>query len=350
MTFRPASQTEKNNWNNLIIANPDGGHFLQSREWGEFKAKWGWVPLHFILENNDGKKLAIQILKRKTPLGWIWYCPKGPNLSSFFTNQWHYLLKFLAETAQKNNVLLVKIEPEVIENPEEIKKYQSFSLVKSRFDLQFKATTFVNLKKTEEEILAGFKQKTRYNIRLAQKYGVIAEENSSPKGIEIMYRLYEETSSRANFFIRPKEYILGYWKKCIDAKLGKIFIASLNGEPLAALFAYHLGKKIWYKDGGSSRSSKQTMAPYALQWAAMRWAKKNGFETYDMVAVPPLAERNEKSPWWGLYRFKSGFNPDITEFVGCLDLPIKKNSYSIWQKIEPWHTKLHKKFTKNAFY
>ena len=92
------------------------------------------------------------------------------------------------------------------------------------------------------------------------------------------------------------------------------------------------------------------MAPYALQWAAMQWAKKNGFETYDMVAVPPLKERNEKSPWWGLYRFKSGFNPDITEFVGCLDIPVKKNSYSVWRKIEPYYLELHKKIAKNAFY
>lgn len=350
MLFLPATQEEKNNWNELIVANPNGGHFLESREWGEFKAEWGWKPLRFIMEDNDNKKLAIQILKRKTPLGWIWYCPKGPNLSSFSANQWHYLLKSLAEIARKNNVLLIKIEPEIIETEEEIKKYKSFDLIKSRLDLQFKATTFVNLKKTEDEILAGFKQKTRYNIRLAQKYGITVHEDISQKGIKVMYNLYEETGNRANFLIRPKEYILSYWKKCIDAKLGKIFIASLNGKPIAGLFAYHLGKKIWYKDGGSSKDHKEAMAPYALQWHTMQRAKKNGFEIYDMVAVPPLKERNEKSPWWGLYRFKSGFNPNITEFVGCLDLPIKKHSYSIWRKLEPWYLRLHKKITGNGFY
>ncbi len=350
MLFRLAGKEEINKWNEIIVANPDGGHFLQSIEWGEFKTEWSWNPLRFILEDNDNKKLAIQFLKRKTPLGWIWYCPKGPNLSSFSANQWHYLLESLVKIARKNNVLLIKIEPEIIENEKEIIKYKSFGLIKSKLDLQFKATTFVNLEKTEEEILAGFKQKTRYNIRLAQKYGIAAEENSSQEGIRIMYNLHEKTSSRANFFIRPKKYILNYWKKCIEANCGKIFIASLSGKPIAGLFAYYMGKKIWYKDGGSSKERKETMAPYALQWFAINWAKKNGFETYDMVAVPPLAERNEKSTWWGLYRFKSGFNPNITEFVGCLDLPIKKHSYVIWRKLEPWYLRLHKKITKNAFY
>ncbi|MBU4338982.1 peptidoglycan bridge formation glycyltransferase FemA/FemB family protein [Patescibacteria group bacterium] len=350
MLFRSATKEEENVWNELIIANPDGGHFLQSFQWGEFKAKWEWKPQRFILEENNGKKLAIQILKRKTLLGWIWYCPKGPNLSSFSSSQWPRILKSLKETARKNNVLLIKIEPEVIENQEEIKKYESFGLLKSRLDLQFKATTFVDLKKTEEEILAGFKQKTRYNIRLAQKHGIIVEENSSQEGIQIMYDLYEETSTRANFSMRPKEYILSYWKKCIETNCGKIFIASLNGNPLAALFTYRLGKKIWYKDGGSSGNSKKTMSPYALQWSVMQWAKKNGLETYDMVAVPPKSERSEKSPWWGLYKFKSGFNPNITEFVGCLDLPIKKHSYSIWREIELKYLQIYKKIYKNAFY
>lgn len=350
MLFRPTTKEEEIKWNELIVANPDGGHFLQSSQWGEFKSEWGWQTQHFILENNSEKKTAIQILKKKTPLGWIWYCPKGPGLSGFSSDQWHYLLKSLAEIARKNNVLLIKIEPETIETEEEIKKYESFDLIKSLLDLQFKATTFVNLRKSEEEILSSFKQKTRYNIRLAQKYGVTVREDNSQEGIKIMYELYAQTGTRAIFFMRPKEYILGYWKKCIETNSGKIFIASFNGKPLAALFAYHLGKKIWYKDGGSSKLHKETMAPYALQWEVIKWAKKNGFDSYDMVAVPPKSERNEKSPWWGLYRFKSGFNPDITEFVGCLDLPIKKHSYSIWRKLEPWYLKLYKKITRNGFY
>ncbi len=350
MHLRISTKEEENIWNQLIIANPDGGHFLQSFQWGEFKAKWEWEPQRFILEENNGKKLAIQILKRKTPLGWIWYCPKGPNLASFSAAQWPHILKSLAKTAQKNNVLLIKIEPEVIETKEEIKKYKSFGLVKSRLDLQFKATTFVDLRKSEEEIMAGFKQKTRYNIRLSQKRGIAVQENNSSDGINIMYNLYKETGNRANFFLRPKEYTLEYWKKCINANLGKIFIARINNEPVAGLFAYYLGKKIWYKDGGSSRNHKESMSPYALQWSVMQWAKKNRFETYDMVAVPPKSERSEKSPWWGLYKFKSGFNPNITEFVGCLDLPIKKRSYSIWRKIEPRYLQIYKKIYKNGFY
>lgn len=349
MPLRLPSHEEIKNWNRLIVSNPDGGHFLQSFQWGDFKKEWGWRPMRFVFEEN-GRKIALQIFERKTLIGRIWYCVKGPGLVSFSDNLWHGLLNSLREAGRKNNAFVLKIEPEIIETEEEIKKYESFGLIKSQLDLQFKATTFVDLKKNEEEILAGFKQKTRYNIRLAQKYGVIVREDNSQEGIRVMHDLYEEAGNRANFFIRPKKYILSYWKKCIDANCGKIFIASLNSEPLAALFVYHLGKKIWYKDGGSSKEHREAMAPYALQWEVMKWAKNNKFETYDMVAVPPLKERNEKSPWWGLYRFKSGFNSNITEFAGCLDLAILKQRYFIWRKLELWYLKLYKKIAQNAFY
>jgi peptidoglycan pentaglycine glycine transferase (the first glycine) len=349
MPLRPASQEEIKNWNRLIISNPDGGHFLQSLQWGDFKKEWDWRPLRFIFEN-DSQKIAIQILEKKTFMGRIWYCPKGPGLTSFSAKFWPDIIKSFAEAGRKNNAFVLKIEPEVIETEEEIKNYAALDLVKSKEDLQFKATIFVDLKKPEEEILASFKPKTRYNIRLSQKHGVSVREDSSRNGMEILYGLFSETGKRAGFFQRPKEYYCGYWKKCVESDMGKIFIAEFKNEPLAALFAYRLGKKFWYKDGGSSRKFREAMAPYLLQWEAMRWAKKNGYEIYDLVAVPPKNQLNEKNPLWGLYKFKSGFNPDIAEFVGCLDLPIKKQRYALWTKLESRYSTIYKKISKNAFY
>lgn len=349
MSLRAATQDEVNNWNRLIVSNPDGGHFLQSFQWGEFKKGWGWQPLRFIFEKN-GRKIALQILQKKTLIGHIWYCVKGPGLLSFSDDLWPNLLNSLREAGRKNNVFFLKIEPEIIETEEEMKKYFSLKLIKCSLDLQFKATIFVKLKKIKEEMLAGFKSKTRYNIRLAEKNGVSVSQDNSEAGMKILYELYSATSERARFSSRPKEYYFGYWKKCIDSGLGKIFIATLKGEPLAALFAYHLDKKIWYKDGGSSRNRKEIMAPYALQWETMRWASENGFESYDLVAVPPKKELNEKNPLWGLYKFKSGFNPNITEFTGCLDLPIFESRYRLWTKIEPRYTGTYKNINKNSFY
>jgi len=349
MPLRSPSQEEIKNWNRLVISNPDNGHFLQSFQWGEFKKNWGWQPMRFIFEN-AGQKIPIQILKKKTFLGWIWYCPKGPGLTSFSGKFWPDLIKSLSEAGRKNNAFILKIEPEVIETEEEIKNYTALGLVKSKDDLQFKATIFVDLGKSEEEILASFKPKTRYNIRVAQKHGISVREDNSEKGMEILYGLFSATGKRAGFFLRPKEYYCGYWQKCVESGMGKIFIAEFQNEPLAALFAYQLGKKIWYKDGGSSGKFREYMAPYALQWETIRWAKGHGYESYDLVAVPPKNQLNEKNPLWGLYKFKSGFNPDITEFTGCLDLAIKKRQYYIWTKLESRYSAIYKKITKNSFY
>jgi lipid II:glycine glycyltransferase (peptidoglycan interpeptide bridge formation enzyme) len=93
------------------------------------------------------------------------------------------------------------------------------------------------------------------------------------------------------------------------------------------------------------------MAPYLLQWEAMKWAKEEGAEIYDMVAVPPKAElENPSHMQHGLYQFKRGFNEEVTEFVGCWDLPVHPGKFKIWQRQEGYYLKLYAKIKKNLFW
>jgi len=105
------------------------------------------------------------------------------------------------------------------------------------------------------------------------------------------------------------------------------------GEVLAGVFATYLGRKAWYKDGGSTKEHAAVMAPHLLQWEVMRWLRARGVDAYDLVAVPPAAELKPSHPLYGLYRFKSGFSERITEYVGTWDLPIRQRRYAAWNSI-----------------
>jgi serine/alanine adding enzyme len=100
---------------------------------------------------------------------------------------------------------------------------------------------------------------------------------------------------------------------------------------LAGAFVIYMGDKAWYKDGGSFTVKRELMAPYSLQWEIMRWLKARGVASYDLVAVPPADQLNDKHPFWGLYRFKSGFNSEITEFIGAWDFPLRSWQYRLWR-------------------
>ncbi len=99
-----------------------------------------------------------------------------------------------------------------------------------------------------------------------------------------------------------------------------LFLAQLNGDDLAGVMVYTLGSKMWYQYGASRSEGRNLMAANLLQWEVMRWGKRRGFTSYDMLAVPSPPHLQEDHPWWGLYRFKNGFGGHMLDTVGTSDL------------------------------
>ncbi|MBV8196035.1 MAG: peptidoglycan bridge formation glycyltransferase FemA/FemB family protein, partial [Candidatus Dormibacteraeota bacterium] len=153
------------------------------------------------------------------------------------------------------------------------------------------------------------------------------------RSIDVMYRLMRATQTRGGFLLRASEYFASYWRLQHANDQGEFFFALLGDEVLAGCFVTILGAKAWYKDGGSTRSHHELMAPHLLQWEVMRWLRDRGVRTYDLVAVPRRAELREDHPYWGLYRFKSGFNDEITEFTGTWDAVASPRRYRLWSVV-----------------
>lgn len=343
--MRHASAAEIRDWDELVLANPDGGHILQSRAWGEFKRRWGWEP-HYRTAEVDGRQLALLVLRRGIAgLGNLWYAPRGPGIS-----QPEQLLALLDGVRALHPGFLLKIDPE-LPAQSDTACWTWARLVKSPNEVQNStATILVDLRPPEDDIIASFKPKCRYNIRLAARRGVRVEHVAvDERSIDVMYRLMAATQRRAGFMLRPRDYFAEYWRLQEAAGQGDFFFAHLDGEVLAGCFATHFGTKAWYKDGGSSRHHHELMAPHLLQWEVMRWMRSRGVTTYDLVAVPRAADMSPDHPFYGLYRFKSGFNDHVTEFVGTWDLPIHQRRYRVWNALgEPlsrqWTYRVHHDF------
>jgi lipid II:glycine glycyltransferase (peptidoglycan interpeptide bridge formation enzyme) len=94
------------------------------------------------------------------------------------------------------------------------------------------------------------------------------------------------------------------------------------------------------------------MAPYLAQWEVMRWLKAHGVTKYDLHGMPPRDKLEDPShPLAGLVRFKQGFNPEVTEFIGVYDWALKSKKYELWQKLgEKLAVKREMVFKKNLFY
>jgi peptidoglycan pentaglycine glycine transferase (the first glycine) len=328
--MRAATRAEISGWDDLVVHNPDGGHVLQTRAWGEFKRNHGWLP-RYLVSDAGGVPVAILALQRDIPgLGHLWYVPKGPGVSSAAQ-----LAGALRGAGTASHAFCLKVEPELVDSDGTRVALRDLGLRKARHDVQItRATIVVDLRPDEERLLASFRPKTRYNIRLATRRGVsVSTVPLDRHSIDTMYALMAATRDRAGFTLRSKEYFAGYWRLHEAAGQGQLFFAHWQGTVLAGVFATFLGRKGWYKDGGSVKEHGDVMAPHLLQWEVMRWLRARGIESYDLVAVPARDQLAPSHPLYGLYRFKSGFSDQITEFAGTWDLPLRPLRYALWNSV-----------------
>ncbi|MFA4966614.1 MAG: peptidoglycan bridge formation glycyltransferase FemA/FemB family protein [Candidatus Margulisiibacteriota bacterium] len=320
---------EREEWN-AGLAN---GQILQTWEWGEVKRSQGWEPIRIAVEDNGKISAQISILKRKLPyIGkCIFYAPRG-TINDF-------LLDAIRFEAKKHNAIALKIDPEIEEG--DIKlinalKAQGFKLQKKQ--IQPRATFFIDLSHDLNTLLLSFEEKTRYNIRLAERKGVKVREISGQKGVDSFYNIYKETAGRDNFLIHP----ISYYQKIMSLMglngMARIFIAEYEGEPVAAVINFALGKRMWYMYGASKSSHRNVMPNHALHWEIIKRAKEEGFKLYDLWGIP--SDPKPGHPLWGVYRFKKGFNGKLIKFVGCLDMVFDPLSYFLFDKGLVWFKNL----------
>jgi lipid II:glycine glycyltransferase (peptidoglycan interpeptide bridge formation enzyme) len=250
---------------------------------------------------------------------------------------------------------LLKIEPELTAGGDVEGELGKLGLCKAKFDLQMnRSTVVVDLKPSEDEIIDSFKQKTRYNIRLAERKGVTVEAvELTPVNEAKMLELMRATQARGGFFMRDDAYVTGLWREYAAVGRGQLFFASFEGQVLAGAFVLFAGAKGLYKDGGSVREHTDLQPPYALHWYIMCWLKQRGVTEYDLHGTPPAASADDPShPLAGLAKFKTGFNPDhVIDYVGVYDLPLKSSRYKLWQSFgERLVTKYFVKVRRQLFY
>ena len=175
------------------------------------------------------------------------------------------------------------------------------------------------------------KPKTRYNIKLAQKKGVVVREESTEKGFEIFSQLYFETCKRQKYHGHTPEYHRIIWNQ-LKNSIGHILIAYYEDTPLAAYELFYFQKRFYYPYGGTSILHRNVMAANLLMWEAIRLGKNLGADTFDMWgALPPGTSENHS--WGGFTKFKEGYGGNFIEFTGSYDLVVNPTQYSLYNVI-----------------
>ncbi len=315
-------------WDGLLHSLP-APHLLQSWTWGELKARFGWTARRLAWAEPAGAvRAAAQLLFRTERGLTLAYCPKGPVVDWSQAALRGRVLSDLIGQARAQGAFVLKIDPEVPygEGPGAAveAELREHGWRPAPDPAQFRNTLLLDLRQSDEALLARMKQKWRYNLRLAQRHGVQVREGGAAD-LEMLYHMYAETSQRDGFVIRSREYYLDSWRSFIERGQAQPLIAELDGEPVAGFMVYVFGKTAWYLYGMSTHLHREKMPNHLLHWEAIRWAKAHGCETYDFVGAPD--KLNERDPMWGVYRFKEGFGGRFVETIGEWDYPLRPLQY-----------------------
>jgi len=373
-----------NNENNLTQNDSPAGEFLQSEVWRSFQASVGRKTFRF-----EGDNFWANIILHTLPVvGEYFYVPRGPilKISNFkfqISNQNQISnvkiskeIQELIGLAKKNNAGWIRIEPANDEILEKIKAWTSnvhnghlmsrnISIVKAPHDVQPREIFVIDIAKSEEELLAEMKAKTRYNIKLAEKRGVnvfaitktqdtrykqnskskfqisnqtqSSNDKKSNQYIEEFLRLTVVMAKRQGIVAHPAEY---YHKMLenIPGDILKLYVAEYEGKIIAANLVVFYGDTGIYLHGASDDNFRNVMAPYLLQWRQICDAKKAGCVRYDFGGVKTYSMQHEtcnKNSWEGITKFKLGFSPQTlpTVFPGSYDIIINSPKYGLYQSI-----------------
>ncbi len=301
-------------------------HPLQTWEWGEFRKEWGNLIERLVYKKGKDKKVLQMVFSQvphtKFTIGTALKC-------DFLTKE---ALQEIKRVAKNKNAIFVKIEPNITK--EEKQAQRQIEILKKEGALRGKPlftpqTFWIDVGKSEEELLASFHPKTRYNIRYAQKRGVVVVEDSSQKAFEKYLKLTFETAKRQNFYAHTEKYHRLMWKhlhkdliKQKRKPLAHLLAAKYKEKIIVAWIVFVLGKFLYYPYGASDYKYHKLMGSNLMMWEAIRFAKNKKLSFFDLWG---------KEEGKGFTRFKEGYNPKTAEFIGSWDLVINKKIYYLYK-------------------
>jgi lipid II:glycine glycyltransferase (peptidoglycan interpeptide bridge formation enzyme) len=332
--MQSVTEKERKMFNSVV------NHPLQSFEWGEFRQGTGVkVIRRGLLEGaklKSGFQLTIHPIPH-TPFT-IGYLPKGEMPSEA-------LLEELKKIGKEERCVFIQLEPNVIASQSSKFKVQSSKsgLRPAARPLFTKYTFILDLKRSEEELLANMHQKARYNIKVAKKRNVTVVEDNTQKAFNEYLNLTEETTRRQKFFAHTLDYHKKMWE-ALRVQSSKLKVQSVDKDQLTAhlLTAKYKGKvltawilfvfkdTLYYPYGASSSQNREVMASNLVMWEAIRFGKKLGLAKFDMWgALGPDPDRSD--PWFGFHNFKEKYGPEHVEFIGSFDLVINPLVYQLYK-------------------
>ncbi len=280
--------------------------------WGEFQKAIGRSV--FIIDKENASAI---IIKHKLPLGLCWLeVPRGPLFKS--EEDFDAILKEIKELGKKENAIFIRFS-----SYKQIRT-SSFEFRVSPYDNHPETSLIIDLDQPEEDILNQMKPKGRYNIKVADKHEVVVQPSDDA---EAFYDILSKTANRDGFHIHSKNYYITQLNSLGQHVM--LLLAKYQDRVIAGGVFVYLDEWGIYYYGASDHHYRNLMAPYLIQWEAIKEAKKRGCKYYDFLGVAPEGAVNHR--WAGVTDFKKKFGGKIVDYPKAQVLVLKPFWYFLYK-------------------
>ncbi len=168
-------------------------------------------------------------------------------------------------------------------------------------------TWVVDLRAGRDQVWEKMEGRARTAVRKSEKAGITIRE-AVHDDLPAYYRLHRETYDRTGTPPHPEQYFRAIWDRFLANGLSRIWIAELDGEPVAAEnFGIYKHAAIYWTGASNSRGL-QTEANSLLQWTAMTWMLNNEIEWYETGEAFPQSDSGKSK---GISDFKRSFGGEL---------------------------------------
>ena len=311
-------------WDQALLGQPEG-NLLQSWKWGELQARFGWAVERLAFRDGRSGVCSLQRSASLYPGGSVYYVPRGPAVAE---RERLLVLDELERRATAGRALILRVEPNARVGDEWPAFFEGREFVKGKA-VQPEATRLLRIDVEPDTLRAGFKPKTRYNLNLAEKKGVTVRAAADAATFA---RLAANTGKRQQIHLPGAAYYQAALDLFGPADEVRLYFADHEGETLAGIMVFRFGTTAYYLFGGSSDSKRELMPNYLLHWQAMLDFKALGCDTYDWWGIPE--EPAPDHPWFGLYRFKTGFGGETVRYIGLYEHVLRPGPLRLERRLQ----------------
>jgi peptidoglycan pentaglycine glycine transferase (the first glycine) len=334
--------TDRQQWNDFV-AQSLCCNITQSYEWGELAPHLDAEAMRVGVVDDAGKLCAamlVLIVRAPVLRRSYFYVPRGPIIDDPDSPAMTVLLNFVKAEARGRGAFMLKIEPSVLDgDPHWLIALRRRGFRPNPYATHVRHEWVLDIRPDEKDILAGMKEKWRYNVRLAGRKGVTVRQGHGQADLDTFYSIYQTTSERDKFFIHEKAHYADVMRLYGVEDHAALLLAECQGQVIAGIVVLRFGRWSWYMYGASSNEHRNLMPNHLLQWSGIQWAKSRGCWYYNFRGIPDVLEEGQEL--WGVYVFKQGFGGCAMRFLETHDMVYQPLVYGVYMRLLGMKRKLH---------